>query len=95
MKDPGSLEVMQALAAKRFKVKIIYKAEAHFTVMARDPNHAVQLIKEGQGRPAGTQEPEPVAFQVLEEKGGKFGDSEVLNAAGEEEKREGLIKVVS
>jgi hypothetical protein len=85
------LAAMEQMAFKRYKVIGLFIGETHWTVMARDPNHAAKLIQEGQGRPAGAKQPELAGFKVIDmDAGNTEGD-----VVQEVQKEKGKIQVVS
>jgi hypothetical protein len=51
---------------KRWKVGVIMMKMDAFTVQARTPEEAVDAVKQGQGRPAGSTQPVVQEFQVIE-----------------------------
>jgi hypothetical protein len=85
------LAAMEQIAFKRYKVIGMFVGEQHWTVMARDPNHAAKLISEGQGRHAGKREPELAGFKVIDMDAGST-ESDVVQ---EVQKEKGKIQVVS
>jgi hypothetical protein len=77
---------MEKLALKRYRVTAAYVSEESWTVFARDPNHAVALVKEGAGRPAGIKQPQLAGFKVQEYGFVDGKQKEIAGAAEEVEK---------
>ena len=93
---PKDLEMMTALATKRYKVHVLMKVIEAFTVFAVDPEQAVKHIQAGQGRPAGREGPMVVDIKVEEMGQGSEENGPIVDNAETElnPKTQSLIEVV-
>jgi hypothetical protein len=93
---PEDLKMMTAMAVKRYKVEVLLKKIDRWTVYAHDQEEAQKLVLGGQGRDAGSTNPEIVQIRVTEMGDGDPGNAEVVQAAETEKdpKVKSLIEVV-
>jgi hypothetical protein len=94
---PQDLEIMAAQATKRFRVTVVQQRVDEFTIWATDPNHAGDLVvKQGQGRPAGSRGPAIVDVKVQEYGEGVPENAHIVESAQIEQSKteQKLIEVV-
>lgn len=88
-----SLEVMEAMALKQYKVGKKFEYLEIYTVNAHDPKEAIELVKAGNGRHAGKVGPFLSEIFIRETDGFDDKPPKEIKVTADVRKREPLIKV--